>query len=142
MHGFKYWNGKCYTFIKSKLDWEGANDQCKDVSDGKATLVSIHSQEENDYVLSLFIDKGDMLAVWIGGIITYPYVGKGTWIDGTPWNFTNWYPGEPNGEQWGNGSPEAVGMYGTYDGKTPGTWNDVSKGVKLPGLVCSYQPGK
>ena len=139
MHGFKYWNGKCYRFIEAEENREGANNQCKNVSDGKATLVSIHGPEENEYVLSLFNDKEGVFASWIGASIPYPRTGKGTWIDGTPWDYSNWYPGEPNDIS----VSLAVSM--RPDGNTPGKWKASDpryKGFWISGLVCSYQPGK
>ncbi|KAM5236878.1 pulmonary surfactant-associated protein A-like [Ctenodactylus gundi] len=53
---------------------------------------------------------------------TYPYLGVGEgsipgdfrYADGTPVNYTNWYPGEPRGR----GKEKCVEMY------TDGTWND------------------
>ena len=41
-------------FVEFNQTWEGANTLCGSASSGKATLVSIQSQDENDHVESLF----------------------------------------------------------------------------------------
>ena len=43
------------------MPWNDANEACMAL-DGKATLTSVQSQEENDYLQSLFEDF-----VWTGG---------------------------------------------------------------------------
>ena len=52
---------KCYYFINEAMPWNDANEACMAL-DGKATLTSVQSQEENDYLQSLFEDF-----VWTGG---------------------------------------------------------------------------
>lgn len=71
--------------------------------------MSIHSPEENQFVT----DLSDGTRFWLGGEAGW------SWSDGTPWDFQNWAPGEPNGVQpiYGGGCLEnRVGM--------SGTWND------------------
>ena len=51
---------KCYYFINGGTPWSEANQACMAL-DSKATLTSIQSQEENDYIQSLFQDF-----VWTG----------------------------------------------------------------------------
>ena len=56
--------GKCYYYIDEGMTWSKANDMCAALDpDGVATLTSIRSQAENDYVFS-FIDGSQF---WIGG---------------------------------------------------------------------------
>ena len=53
-------------------------------------LGSVHSQEENDFISQLLRPArsgyGEQ-ATWLGG------VAGGEWEDGTPWDFTYWFPG-------------------------------------------------
>ena len=51
---------KCYYFINGGTPWSEANQACMAL-DSKATLTSVQSQEENDYIQSLFQDF-----VWTG----------------------------------------------------------------------------
>ena len=52
--------GKCYCFLEGNTGWHEANEMCKEL-DPKATLTSIGSQQENDYISSM------TCTVWIGG---------------------------------------------------------------------------
>ena len=55
--------GKCYYGIYGSMTWSEANERCAALDpDNKATLTSVRSQEENDYILFL-IDRTS----WIGG---------------------------------------------------------------------------
>ena len=54
------------------MTWNEANDMCKALDpDGVATLTSVRSQEENDYVQSLLSYNS-----WIGGT---DEAEEGTW---------------------------------------------------------------
>ena len=54
---------KCYYYIDEDMNWSEANDMCTALDpDGVATLTSIRSQAENDYVFSLISRY-----TWIGG---------------------------------------------------------------------------
>ena len=65
--------GKCYYFIEEEITWSEANERCAALDpDNKATLTSIRSQDENDYIFSL-IAGGDP---WIGGTDT---LEEGVW---------------------------------------------------------------
>ena len=55
--------GKCYHYIEEPMTWSEANERCAALDpDNKATLTSVQSQEENNYILSL-TDIGP----WLGG---------------------------------------------------------------------------
>ena len=62
---------KCYYYIPGSMTWNEANEMCMAL-DPEATLTSIHSQEENDYIFSLVIDP----ATWIGST---DEAQEGTW---------------------------------------------------------------
>ena len=72
------WNpdmSKCYYRIDEGVTWTEANDMCKALDpDGVATLTSVRSQEENDYVWSLLTLGSHNL--WIGGT---DEAEEGTW---------------------------------------------------------------
>ena len=55
--------GKCYCFIADYMNWSEANDMCAALDTNKeATLASIRSQAENDFVFSLI-----SYTTWLGG---------------------------------------------------------------------------
>ena len=123
-------------YVEAEHTWEGANALCGQASNGKASLASIHSQDENNHVLSLFNNKAGINA-WIGGSITAD--GSGSWIDGSAIDYTNWASGEPNGN-----AAQAIFMCGMdYPLTSPGKWigsDFLKSGIR--GLVCSYSKGK
>ena len=53
-------------------------------------MVSIHSYEENQFVLGLDSDP------WIGGKRDPDSRDNWGWSDGTPWSYTYWQSGQPN----------------------------------------------
>ena len=59
----------------------------------QADLASIHSEEENDFLREI---TGNTHKVWLGGRRCCPGCQAFEWSDGTPWDFTDWYRGEPN----------------------------------------------
>lgn len=134
--GFSLWNGKCYQFIQKALDWERASSVCQSQ---RSALVSISGKTENSYVTSLFEDKWNVRTVWIGA--SYLESKRWTWIDGSAWTgYTNWAPGEPNGNGRDEKISKKINMYGRRGGAGPlGTWNDHPGYYRMSGLVCSYK---
>ena len=120
-------------FVEAKYHWNNAIRHCRDSSEGKATLASIHSQEENNYIESLF-DYKDGLNAWIGGYVNSD--GNWAWIDGSAWTgYTNFAKNEPNGLP-----PQSIMMYGRA-AEEPFKWNDEAPSMaEFNGLVCSYSP--
>ena len=56
--------GKCYYVINQPKTWYKANEMCVALDpDNKATLTSIRSKEENDYVQSI----SEVNSYWLGG---------------------------------------------------------------------------
>ena len=109
-------------------DWDDDGEHCR-YWDSKATLVSIQSQDENDYVYSLFNYKNGLNA-WIGGYKTS--TGAWAWQDGSVFEYSNWASGEPNGA-----APQSIMMYGR-GGSQAGRWNDEAPRTRINGYVCAY----
>ena len=65
--------GNCYYYIDEYMTWSEANLICKALDpDGVATLTSIRSQAENDYVFSLI----GFLEIWLSGT---DFLEEGVW---------------------------------------------------------------
>ena len=115
----KYREGDQYQYHPVALPWVEAEELC--VSSG-GHLASLHSKQEQEKVQKL-IKKG-VTAVWIGG---HDQGGRDwVWADNSSWDFSNWSPGEPSGQN------ECVWL----DPQDPAlTWADTDCGARLP-PVC------
>ncbi|XP_040305689.1 low affinity immunoglobulin epsilon Fc receptor isoform X1 [Herpailurus yagouaroundi] len=110
---------KCYYFGEGAKKWIQARFACSKL---QGRLVSIHSQEEQDFLAKRANRKG----TWIG-LRDLDIEGEFIWMDENPLNYSNWRPGEPNNQGQGE---DCVMMQGS------GQWNDAFCGSRLDGWVC------
>ena len=73
----------------------------------QAHLVSIHSDEEHNFVVGLYAGGFP----WLGGQRDPANPVNFVWSDGTPWDYSNWVEGQPEGQgveecvqDWDNGN--------------------------------------
>ncbi|VDM77470.1 unnamed protein product [Strongylus vulgaris] len=122
-------------------NFENAEEVC--VSNG-GHLASIHSAEENTFVNDIsesgmdYSDDGSL--TWIGLTqANYPSSTVWTWTDGTPFDYKNWAPGEPNNSK---GVEHCVQIQSDYVGKDPSKdtsyrrWNDMACSTNMRSYVC------
>ncbi|KAK6014664.1 lectin C-type domain protein [Ostertagia ostertagi] len=105
-------------------------------------LVSIHSAEENDFVQSLTstieVAKNWQDFVWIGlRQENWPVSTVWTWTDGTPFDYSNWAPRQPDDKdkrehctQMYNIPLPGVGYVVPYQ------WNDIWCETEMKHFVC------
>lgn len=117
--GWLHFQQKCYYFGQGAKRWVQARFTCEDL-DGR--LVSIHSQEEQDFLTKHANKRGS----WIG-LRDLDLEGEFIWMDGSPLGYSNWNPGEPNN---GDQGEDCVMMRGS------GKWNDASCRSHLDAWVC------
>ncbi|XP_076977610.1 low affinity immunoglobulin epsilon Fc receptor isoform X2 [Tamandua tetradactyla] len=110
---------KCYYFGEGAKSWIQARYACSDL---QGRLVSIHSAEEQAFLTKSANKKGS----WIG-LQDLHVEGEFTWMDGSPLDYSNWRPGEPNGH---DQDEDCVMMQGS------GQWNDAFCRSLLDGWVC------
>ena len=93
-------------------------------------MVSIHSVKQNDFLADLAKAAED--AVWIGGNRACDNCKDLIWSDGTSWDYSNWYIGEPSDVKEGY-----VEMYINRRGhaNAKGKWNDLWNDA-LRGFIC------
>ncbi|XP_029976937.1 galactose-specific lectin nattectin-like [Salarias fasciatus] len=86
-------NRRCYLYVTSEMTWADAELYC--VSQG-ANLVSIHSEEEHNFVNWLIKTLNpEQSYTWIG-LSDVHKEGAWMWSDGSRFNFAIWRIGQPD----------------------------------------------
>uniref|UniRef100_A0AC35U8G3 C-type lectin domain-containing protein n=1 Tax=Rhabditophanes sp. KR3021 TaxID=114890 RepID=A0AC35U8G3_9BILA len=120
-------NDACYRFINDKKTFVEANDECQKQ---QAQLVSIHSNDDNNYILNLVQINKDNMNVWIG----LEYEGsQSKWLDNSTFGeFNKYKEGFPSNEL-----GRAVKMI-TSKTEDQGSWENGNEGEKLA-FVCKLK---
>ena len=125
------YGNKCYFVYKGAgwtRTWSKAKQYCNSLGNqgiGKTILASAPNYGINDFLARLANQR-----VWLGGERRN---WRWSWIDGSPWRYQNWAPGEPNNHQ-GN----EHGLVLNWDWPL-GKWNDANKGGWHFAFICQYQ---
>ncbi|XP_037548660.1 galactose-specific lectin nattectin-like [Nematolebias whitei] len=123
-----YWfsfGGRCYKYFAARLTWADAEFQC--LSEG-ANLVSIHSEEDLNFVVSL-VQNFDPTREWTWiGLNDMHKEGGWIWTDGSMFNFSRWDIGQPDNLD----EEEHCGHITFVDHVN---WNDYSCSFESP-FVC------
>eukprot|EP00092_Neocalanus_flemingeri_P011756 GFUD01012678.1.p1 GENE.GFUD01012678.1~~GFUD01012678.1.p1 ORF type:complete len:195 (+),score=33.74 GFUD01012678.1:118-702(+) len=90
----------CYKLVKDYNDIEVCRKDCKQEG---GDLASIHSMEENEFIVTFMSEH----SIWIAGSITEQN-GNFSWLDGSTWDFDNWDVGEPDKKRFGKTHHECV----------------------------------
>uniref|UniRef100_A0A8C6SS91 C-type lectin domain-containing protein n=1 Tax=Neogobius melanostomus TaxID=47308 RepID=A0A8C6SS91_9GOBI len=114
---------RCFRFFKAEQSWTMAEKSCNNLG---GNLASIRNYWENVFISGL-IDG----PAWLGG---HDMVQDGVWMwtDGSPWDYTNWWHGEPN-NYGGIEDGLEINAYGPADT----FWNDNLSSRKM-GYICAY----
>ncbi|XP_065146178.1 galactose-specific lectin nattectin-like [Paramisgurnus dabryanus] len=88
--GWTRFDGQCYKFFSQSVNWATAEKNCRSIG---AYLASVHSTEQNNFLLSLLVSANT--AVWIGGH-DGEIEGQWLWTDGSQFHFSNWCTKEPS----------------------------------------------
>ncbi|XP_076033567.1 macrophage mannose receptor 1-like isoform X2 [Oratosquilla oratoria] len=118
---------KIYFASEIATSWAEARRLCADEG---SDLVSIHTYEENYWILSKTFKKPDRM-LWTGGRAFYD--SGFSWVDGSPFDFINWEVDEPNNY---HDQEDCMSFY-SFDN---GYWNDLNCGVSL-GRICKRPHG-
>lgn len=129
------YNGHSYKVYTQKKSWSDAQAYCESLG---GHLVTITSQEEQDFVSSLVTKKD--VAAWIGASWVD---NQFLWVTGEPFNYTNWDQGEPS-YNFSSSKEPYVGIYANdtaTEYSTTGKWNDFRGSTDtIKGFVCEWEP--
>ncbi|XP_055007211.1 galactose-specific lectin nattectin-like [Boleophthalmus pectinirostris] len=91
--GWSKFGSRCFKFFNVKKTWTDAEKSCHEHC---ANLPSIHSLEEHNFIVNLIkTASGGDTRTWLGGSDA---VQEGSWLwsDGTRWDYSRWYPNQPD----------------------------------------------
>ncbi|KAF8366449.1 hypothetical protein PRIPAC_84278 [Pristionchus pacificus] len=117
-------DGVCYQVGAAAENWKEAQIICGSFG---AQVASIHNEKGNSFLRRLAVSKGAVSGMYLGASVS----GKAdnfSWIDGTTWNYDNFYSGFPI-----TGLGDCIIM---DTGSTGGEWANVDCSTKIR-LYCS-----
>jgi len=79
-------NQHLYLLVRVPMGWHEAENYCSSLG---AHLATIQSAAENQFVSRM------SEALWLGAT-DESQEGAWSWVTGESWNYSDWYPGEPN----------------------------------------------
>lgn len=134
--GWYNFGNKCYKFFGSlwsqRLSWDMAKKDCDTLG---ASLVSVHNQDEQDFLTDVLLEANT--DVWIG----LRSIQGGTifqWSDNTRMDFTYWNSNEPDfhhDHQYLAAKPTELCVEMEYGENSMGKWNDLFCDGKK-GYIC------
>ncbi|XP_067887813.1 collectin-12 isoform X2 [Heterodontus francisci] len=125
---WKNFKDKCYYFSIDRVEFEEANNLCKNMS---ADMIIINNREEQQWVRK---QMNGIHYFWIGlSDIEEQNVWK--WVDGTIAEYTNWRPGQPDNWQHEAFTEDCAGLANSA------LWNDFFC-TDLNGFICEKSVDK
>ena len=112
--------------------WNRAAQRCRDGLLRNSNLASVTSDAIHQYVLE-GMKRRNLDFVWLGGTDKIKE-GTWSWIDGSPFEFTNWSRREPNNWKIEPNEPDEDCMHMDRLGRLGqdrGKWNDLRCDTKL-----------
>merc|ERR1712042_326803 len=142
--GWKKLKSKCY-----KIFPPAPADRAQDLCNAEqATLVSIPSQEVNDFIflaLTPLLDVKEPAGGLTIGLVQEPDEGEWKWTNGEPFSYERWYAEDDGGEEPNNyQGMEDCAEFVVYVGDRnlkKGFWNDVKCSKRNPS-ICSMDVTK
>ena len=126
----KCFNGNRYEYYDHTMTWNQAYRVCEKKG---GHLVTITSQEENDFVLDLANDFENNYC-WLGGT-DFASEGNWYWVNSEKFSYSNWRSGEPNDDC---GTEEYMHMRVLDD--YAGQWNDLpNDSNNVFAFICEYE---
>ena len=113
---------KCILLVNEKKNFQDSRAACKALAKGNdGDLASSPSREANDFLKTEFT-----VPLWtrLGAV---KIDGLWRWLDGSPWFFKTWGPGEPNGA----GTGDNIFM-DNNERRGIGKWNDDAQSFQSP----------
>ncbi len=111
-----------YKYISKAMTWAAAKTYCERMG---GYLACVTSQTEQEYIYHNYLAPNGTPLSW-GGASDYKKEDKWEWVSGEKWDYTKWYPGEPD-----NSGGQDFMFFNSGN-----TWSDGGYGL-LP-FVCEW----
>ena len=85
-------NGHYYKIVDTPMRWKDAQENCEKMN---GHLVTIASEDEQNFVADLVAREGSKYNYWLGGTDAAKE-GVWEWVTGEPWSYSNWRKYQPN----------------------------------------------
>ncbi|XP_030839209.1 echinoidin-like [Strongylocentrotus purpuratus] len=143
-------NGNCYRYFGERVTWLEARARCRDhySLNGRADLVSIHTEQENAFAYDLFRSSASITpglgeppyyGVWIGAYqTTEGSTGPFIWSDGSGLDFEQWMIGQP--DNYGNDEDCAHLWRRDAEDDILQPWNDTPCDKYVMPSICKVVP--
>ncbi len=118
--GWIRYNGHEYKYFSMSITWPQAKLSAESMG---GYLVCINDADEQQFLYDHFNNEDDY---WAGGSDSN-VEGHWEWLDGSPFSFSNWYPGEPNN----SGDEDVLHVWSSVGSQ----WNDLAIHRSLNGFV-------
>jgi hypothetical protein len=124
-------NGHQYEVIDVSMTWEKAREECEKRGGYLATITSV---EEQIFILDFLLKQVKKDFYWLGG---YREGKDWKWVTGEDFNFKNWLPAQPDGQNGAN-KIDIARIRPSWSNKgKPGQWDDVPNSLKI-GYICEW----
>ena len=124
-----------FRLVQERREWDDAEKRCVGIG---GHLASVHDAEDASAVSELCLAHlGEAGGCWIG-LSDKGHEGSFQWSDGSPLDFVDWNPGEPDS----NGHEDAAYIYTGTDaakaseGWLRGKWDDNRPTSLMGAFVC------
>ncbi|RWS22626.1 macrophage mannose receptor 1-like protein, partial [Leptotrombidium deliense] len=119
-------NKQCYYIndITLSVEFSEAQDKCKKLN---ATLVSIETQEQNDFIQHFINNRGTFLYsrnVWLNGQQREINSSSFKWLDGTKFKYTNWDMSQRRPQNYNADYLNCITMEKAFISNVDGFWFD------------------
>ncbi len=139
--------------VDDGITWADAKTAAESTSDDgcQGYLVSITSQEENDFIAANLPDAIPFAGsgYWIGAEQppgSAEPAGGWSWVSGETFAYDNWTVGQPDdssplGPEAGEDAAHFTGGTGGFGFSVEPTWSDLNRAETTPGYVVEYDVG-
>ena len=126
------WGMSVYTLTSGRSNW--LDSQAGAETRG-GYLVAINDSAEQQFIVQTFLSGASSTETYWIGLTDQDAEGTFEWINGEPFTYDNWYPGEPN--NFNLGEDYVIINWHFTQGHTPskGDWNDVPLEANRVGIV-------